>query len=193
MSDAILKPVTRRLRVAVIAAESERAAALTQLVRSFGHTVVASVDEASVVLTDRATHSSHPVVALGVTGGEFQGRLCEDASPEQVDAALRAVAVGLSVSATGFSRRSFDTSYEDDDRVLLTPREIEVLRAVSDGLTNKEVALKCRAWPRPAGSGRMNFESLLRLMSRIVCSALSASRTSMCSSSISPSMPCKPP
>jgi len=46
----------------------------------------------------------------------------------------------LSVSVAETPRRRFEALREPDGRALLTPRELEVLRDVADGLTNKEIA-----------------------------------------------------
>lgn len=72
--------------------------------------------------------------------------LPDDASAPQIAAAIEAVALGLSVfgpeiveqlpsvrSANGLRERLPET---------LTPREIEVLRAMADGLANKEIAAR---------------------------------------------------
>jgi two-component system nitrate/nitrite response regulator NarL len=79
-------------------------------------------------------------VSLGAEGENHRARLPRDASAEQIDAALRAVAVGLSVSVADGPARGFEALPEPDEPTLLTPRELEVLRDVADGLTNKEIA-----------------------------------------------------
>jgi DNA-directed RNA polymerase specialized sigma24 family protein len=72
-------------------------------------------------------------------GDDVQGLLPKDASPEQIDAALRAVAAGLRVSPAEEQGPAF-AALDDHVGPLLTPRELEVLSAVADGLTNKEIA-----------------------------------------------------
>lgn len=161
MSAAALKLITPSLRVAVLAAEPQRLATLTRWVRDSGHVVVTASDHPSVVLTDgvSASRANLPTVALGVDGETYQARLPSDASPGQIDAALRAVAVGLSVSIAEDFARGFEAAHDDDERTLLTPREVEVLTAVSNGLTNKEIA-------RELGISRhtvkFHLESLMR-------------------------------
>jgi len=84
-----------------------------------------------------------PVVTLGgkISGDKIgaAGQLPADASPEQINAALMAVAAGLIVrapdAATGFGPAA-EPSLDD----LLTPREIEVLTAMGQGASNKLIA-----------------------------------------------------
>src|SRR5215468_9991814 len=129
------------LRVAVLSRDPSRKDRLTQWVRDAGHEASANSADASVVLTDGIdVESSVPVVALGMEGEDYAARLPRDASPEQIDAALRAVAAGLLVTAPGDTGGHFGEFREHDEAPLLTPRELDVLRAVSEGLTNKEIA-----------------------------------------------------
>jgi len=67
------------------------------------------------------------------------GILQSDASPEQIVQAIKTVAANLIVFDSAFGPPS-----SDDDSVAdqLTPREVEVLRLLADGLANKEIALK---------------------------------------------------
>jgi DNA-binding NarL/FixJ family response regulator len=142
MSAAALKLMTQPFRVAISAAEPRRLEALARSVRGFGHVVVATSEDPSIMLTDGvvAAAGNLPTVSLGTGHGDSQARLPSNASPEQIDAALRAVAVGLSVTMAEELGPSFEAAHEEDERTLLTPREVEVLTAVSNGLTNKEVA-----------------------------------------------------
>jgi len=141
MSEAVLKLAPARLRVAVLAADPRRGLLLSRLVRDFGHEVVSSLEHASLALADGvAVRSDVPAVSLGIEGENHRARLPRDASAEQIDAALRAVAAGLSVSVADEPGRRFEAVLEPDEPALLTPRELEVLRDVADGLTNKEIA-----------------------------------------------------
>jgi DNA-binding NarL/FixJ family response regulator len=161
MSAAAPKLMTLPLRVAVFATEPRRLANLSRWVRDFGHVVVMASEDPSIVLTDGVVAGARnlPTVALGMDGEAYQARLPSDASPEQIDAALRAVAVGLSVTIAEEFARGFEAAREDDERTLLTPREVEVLTAVSNGLTNKGIA-------RELGISRhtvkFHLESLMR-------------------------------
>ena len=141
MNVAALKRSADRLRVAVLAADPRRGLQLARLVRELGHDIAPGVEDASLVLTDGvAVRGDLPTVALGIEGENHRARLPRDASADQIDAALRAVSVGLTVSVAEEPGRRFEALAESDEPALLTPREIEVLRDVADGLTNKEIA-----------------------------------------------------
>jgi DNA-binding CsgD family transcriptional regulator len=141
MTGAVLKPAARRLRIAVLAADPRRGLLLSRLVRDLGHDVVPGIEDAAAILTDGiAVRGDLPAVSLGAEGENYRALLPRDASLEQIDAALRAVAVGLSVSVADVQARGFEALAEPDEPGLLTPRELEVLRDVADGLTNKEIA-----------------------------------------------------
>src|SRR5438270_11172962 len=81
-----------------------------------------------------------------------------DADAAQIDAALRAVAAGLTVRAMPPTTRNFD-ALADEPPVLLTPREIEVLGALGNGMTNKEVARLLGISPYTV---KFHIESLFR-------------------------------
>ncbi len=141
MIEAVLKRAPARLRVAVLAADPRRGLQLSRLVRELGHDIAPGLETASLVLADGvAVRGDVPSVSLGMEGDNHHARLPRDASAEQIDAALRAVAVGLTVSVAEEPGRRFEALAEPDEPALLTPREIEVLRDVADGLTNKEIA-----------------------------------------------------
>ena len=155
-------PKTERLplRVAVLSRDPGRKSQLTQWVRDAGHDSWASPDDASVVLTDGIdVESSVPVVALGLDSDEYAARLPRGASAEQIDAAVRAVAAGLLVMAPGDVGSHFGEFREADEAPLLTPRELDVLRAVSEGLTNKEIG---RRLDISQHTVKFHLESLMR-------------------------------
>ncbi len=76
------------------------------------------------------------------------GFLLKDVSPEQLIAAVRQVAVGDALLAPSITRRLVErfahpghTCRETDvDLSQLTPRELEVLRLMAEGLSNHEIA-----------------------------------------------------
>ena len=152
--------VPNRLRVGVMASDAATRSRLTTLVAESGHQLVELSASPDVVLTDGATDGVAPTsaVALGAVDGDFAGLLPPDASAAQVDAALRAVAAGLTVR--GFSRRSRTFGpLPEEPSVLLTPREIEVLAAVGNGLSNKAAARQLGISPHTV---KFHIESLFR-------------------------------
>ncbi len=132
----------RRLRVAVHAVDLRRRAALGRVVAEAGHVVVGAQDIADVVLVDgdAPAGETRPVVTLGGAGHDVPGVLSRDASASQLDAAIRAVAAGLVVRLPEPINPGFGPMRESDGQALLTPRELEVLAALAEGLTNKAIA-----------------------------------------------------
>jgi DNA-binding CsgD family transcriptional regulator len=130
------------LRVWLLAEDAERRGQLERDLRSGGHAVAASIDEADIALASGrfVPTGAIPLVMLGDPPDDTPaGMLPIDAAPEQIDAALRAVAAGLVVrvrppATTGFQPR------EELPAILLTPREIEILAAIGEGDSNKEAA-----------------------------------------------------
>jgi DNA-binding NarL/FixJ family response regulator len=141
MSEGAQQPAPRRvLRVAIAAADPVRRAGLAAIVAAAGHAISDAPHEADVVLSDGvATEPGSPAVILGGTDAAQPGVLASDASPEQIDAAIRAVAAGLRVRSAEMPRPAFDAVPEPEHN-LLTPREVEVLAAIGNGLSNKAVA-----------------------------------------------------
>ena len=87
----------------------------------------------------RTVRTKSQFVTLAARLGSRPARSPENASPAQIDAALRAAAVGLTVrdpmlAFTGFAR------LDDPEAPLLTRRELDVLGALGEGLSNKAVA-----------------------------------------------------
>lgn len=134
------------LRVALHARDPARLGLLLAGLATEG---IAADAEADLLLADIGAHEvlpDDPFASVLLTDdplllrdSEAAGVLPRDAAPVQIAAALRAVAAGLSVrpraQAPGFA--------PSDDRgppPLLTPRELEILTAVGDGLSNKAVA-----------------------------------------------------
>jgi DNA-binding CsgD family transcriptional regulator len=159
MTDAAAA-VPHRLRVAVAASNGAAGRRLAALVAQCGHHLVEAESSPDAVLTDGAstTLPPAPAVAIGSGGGGLAGRLASDAAPVQVDAALRAVAAGLTVRAPAAQAGALDPLPEDPP-VLLTPREIEVLAALGNGLTNKETARQLGISPYTV---KFHVESLFR-------------------------------
>lgn len=73
------------------------------------------------------------------------GLLPLEASSEQIEAAINAIAVGLSVSMpSSLNFPLLDNSLSVDEEIIdpLTERELEVLQLLAQGMANKQVALK---------------------------------------------------
>ena len=104
------------LRVLVLAADPARREGLLAIVRDAGHQSVDTTEAADIVLCDG------------------------DCPANQIDAALRAVAAGLTVRSAGEAQAGFAAMQEHNLQTLLTPRELEVLAAIDEGLTNKMIA-----------------------------------------------------
>jgi DNA-binding CsgD family transcriptional regulator len=160
MSEGAPQPASRRvLRVAIAAADPIRRAALMAIVWNAGHAISEQMDEADVVLADGVLlGTGPPVVMLGGNQESQPGWLPRNASPEQIDAAIRAVAAGLIVRPMETARPAFDEITEQEFN-LLTPREVEVLAAIGNGLSNKAVA---RQLGISQHTVKFHVESLLR-------------------------------
>jgi len=130
-----------RLRVAVHADDPLRRTALCKAVSEAGHMIVGEHDAADIVLADGRHPSSEVrnVVGLGIAGERLRGALPREADARQIDAAIRAVAAGLIVRAPA-GENGFGAMRENEAHALLTPRELEVLATLAEGMTNKAIA-----------------------------------------------------
>lgn len=131
--------------VAIVALDEVRLRRLRSMVLSAGHRVV-DVAAAEILLLDESAKEpvewhdrAAPVVRIGAANASAAGSLDEDATVQQVDAALRAVAAGLIVRSRRSRSHGFEELHERDLQDLLTPREIEVLAGIGDGLSNKAI------------------------------------------------------
>lgn len=116
------------LRVAVAATDPVRAADLAARIALAGHQLVGDPAGADLVLADGTarTPAGLPVLRLDGSAG-----LPLWLSPAQLGAAIRAVALGLRV-----------TLPQPSDDPTLTPRELEILACLGDGMSNKAIARK---------------------------------------------------
>ena len=132
------------LRVAIVGEDPARRGALARMLEVYGHRVVDDGGDADVVLAlgDAVSTSEAPIVAMGGPDLEQAGYLPADATLEQVDAALHAAAAGLRVRTIrqNFAPLAEASLVESPHAARLTPREIEVLTAISEGLGNKAIA-----------------------------------------------------
>lgn len=141
---------SRKLRVAILARDPIRERGLAGLLADLGHVVAGDGEDAEIILADAGLALTEdgedeiPVVTLGAPIAHQAGALTENAGPGQIDAALRAAAAGLTVrdpalAFTGFARLD-EPQLDDPGAPLLTRRELDVLGALGDGLSNKAVA-----------------------------------------------------
>ena len=145
------------LRVAIVSSDPARRARLAAIVIAAGHAPAPVLDDADVILADgEAAAAGTKTVSLGGPDDDAAGRLPADANADQIDAALRAVASGLIVRA---AEPSFERLADENLGALLTPREIEVLTAVSAGSGNKAIA---RALDISLHTVKFHLESIFR-------------------------------
>jgi two-component system, NarL family, nitrate/nitrite response regulator NarL len=152
------------LRVGVLARDPIREQGLAGLLADLGHIVAGHDEDVEVILADvdaaiaEGNADDIPVVTLDDPVAHQAGALTESADPTQIDAALRAAAAGLTVrdpalAFTGFAR------LDDPEALLLTRRELDVLGALEDGLSNKAVARRLGISQHTV---KFHFESLFR-------------------------------
>jgi DNA-binding NarL/FixJ family response regulator len=138
------------LRVVVQAEDAGRLGLLVRLLHEAGHSISGGVADADAMLLDlvgdeAATHESGlPLVVLSdsdavAADAENQAVLPRAAPAAQIDAALRAAVAGLLVRARDLPA-GFVAADEPASRTLLTPREIEILTAIGEGMSNKAAA-----------------------------------------------------
>jgi two-component system, NarL family, nitrate/nitrite response regulator NarL len=137
---------TATLRVALHARDPARLGLLLAALATEG---IAADAEADLLLADMGPHEVLPDDLFAsvlltddpllLRDSEAAGVLPRDASPAQIAAALRAVAAGLAVRPRVQSP-GFEPSDDPAPPPLLTPRELEILTAIGEGMSNKAVA-----------------------------------------------------
>ena len=138
-----------KLRIAVEAGDPIRRRGLLAMMQAAGHQV-APPAEADVLLVD--LNPGEQVPGPGDTpltvltddpsledDAHLAAVLPRRVSAPVLQAAICAAAAGLIVRLPG-GERSFRAAEDRPEPALLTPRELEILAAIGEGLTNKEVA-----------------------------------------------------
>jgi two-component system nitrate/nitrite response regulator NarL len=135
----------RTLRVGIVARNPIRERGLAGLLADLGHIVAGHDEDGEVILADAGAATIEddaddiPVVTLGGPVAHQAGALTENAGPAQIDAALRTAAAGLTVRDPALAFTGF-AQLDHPEAPLLTRRELDVLDALGDGLSNKAVA-----------------------------------------------------
>ena len=159
----LIQPIC--VRVALLAADAARRRALAGLVAAAGHAIAADAATADVLLADGMAppDTGRPVLSLGGGDERLAGLLPMDATAAQIDAALRALAAGLTVRPAGDAPAVFEPLAEAA-APLLSPREFEILALIGEGASNKEVARRLGISPHTV---KFHVESLFRKLGAV--------------------------
>ena len=136
-----------RIRVAVLASFPAVHAGLVALLAAAGHDVLSGEDaaaEADVLVTDALRlvrdQVARAVLLTDVATPDVGASLPRDASAAMIYAAVRAVHAGLHVTYPAL-RHDAGADVSGGLTGDLTPREVEVLRLLAAGMTNRGAAL----------------------------------------------------
>ncbi len=142
--------MTQPLRIVLEAGDPERRERLAGLLADDEHVFVRDGQQADVRLIDLASSAVAAVAGVppaliltdqpAIAADPANAGVLRRAAPAPaVHAALQAVAAGLQVRERRSEPLGFAAA-QDDPPTLLTPRELQILAAVGDGLSNKAVA-----------------------------------------------------
>jgi DNA-binding NarL/FixJ family response regulator len=136
------KPERLMLRVAITNIEQPFQRELRLKLARLGHGMVDADDHPDIVIfTDAKRRSSgEAMLFLRRAASDVVSSLPLNASVDQLDAALSAIIAGLAVHPEDGQVDGFRQLEEAEGEQLLTPRELEVLHAISRGLQNKAIA-----------------------------------------------------
>ena len=140
IDDALTRFEDLRLDVVLLDLESPADESMSAAIESAG----VPVSSALVVLTGNSEN-----IPAGVLGSGARAIVPRDATPEEIVAAIQAAAAGLvalhpDVFDSMLSRSRLGQPELAPPGQILTPREIEVLRMIAEGLGNKEIAFKLK-------------------------------------------------
>ena len=139
IDDALTRVEDLQPEIVLLDLDSPSDESLSAAIQSGGALVNSSV----MILTEDPES-----LAVDVLGSGLRAILPRYATPEEIIAAIQAAATGLvalhpDIFDSMLSRiRPGQQSELDPSGQILTPREIEVLRMIADGLGNKEIASK---------------------------------------------------
>ena len=144
MTPAVSSTHKRQLRIAVLDGATAAHGRMVAMVSRLGHITVESGESPDIVIAEDPKRAAADVTFVLVqrADGAAASSLPLNLDVAQFEAALWAVSAGLSVQARESEAKSFGQWSEDETKNLLTPREFEVLQALSQGLSNKAVARK---------------------------------------------------
>jgi len=128
---------------------------------------IRAVDGAPAVLVLTNYDSDGDI--LGAVEAGASGYLLKDAPPEDLLAAIRAAAAGESALAPSIAGRLLTRLRSPQPR--LSPREVEVLRLVAEGLSNGEIAARLFITDATVKSHLVNIFTKLGVSSRTAATA----------------------
>ena len=138
IDDALTRVEDLQPEIVLLDLESPSDESLSAAIQSGG----ALVNSSLIILTEDPES-----LAVDVLGSSLRAILPRYATPEEIIAAIQAVATGLvalhpDVFDSMLSRIRPGQQSELDPSGQITPREVEVLRMIAEGLGNKEIASK---------------------------------------------------
>lgn len=133
---------------------------------------IRALDHAPQVLV--VTNYSTDADVVGAVSAGAVGYLLKDADPQELIAGVRQAARGESVLSTAVATRLMGRMR--NPQVTLTSREIEILRLVNQGLSNKEIASQLFLTEATIKSHLSNAFSKLGVSSRTAAVAIARSR-----------------
>jgi two-component system, NarL family, response regulator YdfI len=139
IDDALTQFENLQPEIVLLDLDSPSDESLSAVIQSGG----ALVNSSLIILTEDPES-----LAVDVLGSSLRAILPRYATPEEIIAAIQAAATGLvalhpDIFDSMLSRiRPGQQSELDPSAQILTPREIEVLRMIAEGLGNKEIASK---------------------------------------------------
>lgn len=97
-----------------------------------------------------------------------KGYLHENGSPEDIASAIRVVAGGGAIMSPEIAKRTFSVLREgdsagEDSAPELTEREVQVIRAVARGMSNRQIAVSLRISERTVRNHAANIYKKLRI------------------------------